>query len=65
MLAVVVVGAGPRKLENGFPKHQRPWAVDCLRTLGRRENSMKRYVEPASADPAVLQLRQSLSAYKS
>jgi hypothetical protein len=65
VLAVVVVGAGPRKLENGLPKQQRSWAVDCLRTLGRRENSMKRYVEPASADSAVLQLRQSLSASES
>jgi hypothetical protein len=65
VLAVVVVVAEPRKLENDLPKRQRPYAVDCQRTLGRRENSMKRYVEPASADSTVLQLRQSLSAFES
>jgi hypothetical protein len=54
VLVVVVVGAGPRKLESGLSKRQRSWAIDCLRTLGRRENSMKRYVEPASTDSAVL-----------
>jgi hypothetical protein len=59
------VAARPRKLENGLPKRQRPRAVDCLRTLGRTENSMKRYVELASADFAVLQLRQSLSISES
>jgi hypothetical protein len=48
------VGAGPRRLENGLPKLQRPHVVDCLRTLGRRENSMKQYVEPASADSIML-----------
>jgi hypothetical protein len=59
------VAAGPKKLENGLPKRQRPQAVDCLRTLGRRENSMKRHVEPTSADSVVPQLRQSLSASES
>jgi hypothetical protein len=44
VLAVVVVEAGPRKLENGLPKRQSPHAVDCPHTLGRRENSMKQYV---------------------
>jgi hypothetical protein len=59
------VAAGPRKLQNGLPKRQKPWAVDCLRTLGRRENNTNRCVEPASADSAMLQLRQSLSASES
>jgi hypothetical protein len=33
--------------------------VDYLRILVRRENSMKQYVEPASADSTAPQLRQS------
>jgi hypothetical protein len=53
------VGAGPRKLESGLPKRQRPHAVDYLRTLGHMESSMKQYVGPASADSTALQLRQS------
>jgi hypothetical protein len=61
-VAVVVVGARPRKLESGLPKRQRPWAVDYLHTLGHRENSMKQYVGPAWADSVVHQLRQSLFA---
>jgi hypothetical protein len=62
---VVVVATGTRKLENGLPKRHRSYAVDCLHTLGRRESSMKRYVEPASADSAMLQLWQSLFAFES
>jgi hypothetical protein len=62
---MVVVATGPRKLENGLPKRQRSWVVECLHTLGHRESSMKRYVEPASADSVVLQLRQFLSAFES
>jgi hypothetical protein len=38
---------------------------DRGRTVGRRENSMKRYVEPGLADSVVLRLRQSLSASES
>ena len=57
---MVVVVAGPRKLESGLPKRQRPLAVDYLCTLRHRENSMKQYVRPASADSVVPQLRQSL-----
>ena len=53
------MGAGPRKLENGLPKQQRPKVVGCLRTLVHRENSMKQYVKLASADSVALQLRQS------
>jgi hypothetical protein len=52
----------PRKLENALPKQQRLQAVDCLRTLERRDNSIKRYLKPVSADSAVFQLRQFLSA---
>jgi hypothetical protein len=62
VLAVVVVATEPRKLENGLSKRQRSHAIDCLHTLERRENSMKRYVEPTSADFVMLQLRQFLSA---
>jgi hypothetical protein len=47
------VETGPRKLENGLPKRQRPQAVDCVHTSGCRESSMKRYAEPASADSIV------------
>jgi hypothetical protein len=55
---VVVMGAGPRKLVNDLPKHQKP-QVDYLRILVHRENSMKQYVRPASADSAAPQLWQS------
>jgi hypothetical protein len=55
----VVMEAGPRKLENDLPKQQKSKVVDYLRTLVGRESSMKQYVEPASADSAVPQLRQS------
>ena len=55
---VVVMGAEPRKLVNDLLKQQKP-QVDYLRILVRRENSMKQYVEPASADSAAPQLRQS------
>jgi hypothetical protein len=65
MLAVVVAATGPRKLENGLPKRQRPQSVDCLHTPRYRESSTKRYAEPASADSAMLQLRQFLSASES
>jgi hypothetical protein len=61
---VVVKGAGPRKLENDLPKQQKLQAVDYLCILVRRESSMKQYVEPASADSAVPQLRQSPSAFE-
>jgi hypothetical protein len=50
---VVVVGAEPRKLENGSSKQQRPYAVDYLHILGHRENNMRQYVGLASADSAV------------
>jgi hypothetical protein len=56
---VVVMGAGPRKLESDLPKRQKPKVVDCLRTLVHRESSMKQYVRPALADSAAPQLRQS------
>jgi hypothetical protein len=50
--------ARPRKLVNDLPKQQKP-QVDYLRILVHRENSMKQYVRPASADSAAPQLRQS------
>ena len=53
------MGAGPKKLENDLTKQLKPKVVDYLHTLVHRESSMKRYVKPASADSAVLQLRQS------
>ena len=56
---VVVMGAGPRKLESDLPKRQKPKVVGCLRTLVHRESSMKQYVKPASTDSSALQLRQS------
>jgi hypothetical protein len=56
---VVVMGAGPRKLESDLPKRQKPKVVDCLHILVYKESSMKQYVEPASADSAAPQLRQS------
>ena len=56
---VVVMGAEPRKLESDLSKRQKSKVVGCLRTLVHRESSMKQYVKPASADSAVLQLRQS------
>jgi hypothetical protein len=56
---VAVMGVGPRKLESDLPKRQKPKVVGCLRTLVHREISMKQNVKPASADSAVLQLRQS------
>jgi hypothetical protein len=56
---VVVTGARPRKLENDLPKPQKPKVVGYLHTLVHKESSMKQYVKPASADSAVLQLRQS------
>jgi hypothetical protein len=52
------MGAGPRKLVNDLPKQQKP-QVDYLRILVRRENSMKQYVRPASANSVVPLLRQS------
>jgi hypothetical protein len=52
------MGAGPRKLMNDLPKQQKP-QVDYLRILVRRENSMKQYVRPTSADSAAPLLRQS------
>jgi hypothetical protein len=62
---VVVTRAGPRKLENDLSKQQKTKVVGCLRTLVHRESSLKRYVKPASADSAVLQLRQSPFASES
>jgi hypothetical protein len=56
---VVVTGAGPRKLENDLPKQPKSQVVDYLCILVHRESSMKQYVEPASADSAAPQLRQS------
>jgi hypothetical protein len=61
---VVVMEAGPRKLENDLPKQLKSQVVDYLCILVRRENSMKQYVEPASADSAAPQLRQSHFASK-
>jgi hypothetical protein len=58
------MGAGPRKLENELSKQQKSQVVDYLRILVRRESSMKQYVEPASADSAAPQLRQSPFASK-
>jgi hypothetical protein len=52
------MGAGTKKLVNDLPKQQKP-QVDYLRILVRRENSMKQYVRPASADSAAPLLRQS------
>ena len=52
------MGAGPRKLVNDLPKQQKP-QVDYLRILVRRENSMKQYVRPASANSDVPLLWQS------
>jgi hypothetical protein len=57
------MGAGPRKLVNDLPKQQKS-QVDYLRILVRRENSMKQYVRPASADSAAPLLRQSPFASK-
>jgi hypothetical protein len=54
---VVVVGAGPKKLENDLPKRQKPQVVDYLRIPIHRESSMKQYVGPASADSTAPQLR--------
>jgi hypothetical protein len=56
---VVVTGDGPRKLENDLLKQLKSQVVDYIRLLVRRESSMKQYVEPASADSAAPQLRQS------
>jgi hypothetical protein len=56
---VVVMGAGPKKLESDLPKRQKPQVVDYLRILVHRESSMKQYVGPALADSAAPQLRQS------
>ena len=64
VVMVVVMGAGPRKLESDLPKRQKPKVVDCLRTLVHRESSMKQYVGPALADSAVPQLRQSPFAFE-
>jgi hypothetical protein len=54
VVMVVVMGAGPRKLESDLPKQWKPKVVGCLRTLVHRESSMKQYVKPASADSAAL-----------
>jgi hypothetical protein len=59
VVMVVVMGAGPRKLESDLPKRQKLKVVDCLRTLVYRESSMMQYVKPALADSVMLQLRQS------
>jgi hypothetical protein len=52
------MGAGPRKLVNDLPKQQKLQA-DYLCILVHRENSMKEYVRPASADSAAPLLWQS------
>jgi hypothetical protein len=57
------MGAGPRKLVNDLPKQQKP-QVDYLRILVRKENSMKQYVRPSSADFVAPLLRQSPFASK-
>jgi hypothetical protein len=49
---------GPRKLVNDLPKQQKP-QVYYLHILVCRENSMKQYVRPASADSTAPLLRQS------
>jgi hypothetical protein len=59
VVMLVVMGAGPRKLESDLPKRQKPKVVDCLRNLVHRESSMKQYVRPTSTDSAAPQLRQS------
>jgi hypothetical protein len=59
---VVAAATRPMKLESDLPKQQRPYAVDCLHTLGHTKSSMKRYVKPASVDSAALQLQQFPSA---
>ena len=51
---MVMLATGPRKLENGLSKRQRPQDVNCLHTPGRRESSTKRYAEPALTDSTVL-----------
>jgi hypothetical protein len=55
-------GNWARKLESDLPKRQKSKVVDCLHTLVHRENSMKQYVRPASADSVAPQLRQSFIA---
>jgi hypothetical protein len=55
---VMVMGVGPKKLVNDLPKQQK-LQVGYLRILVPRENSMKQYVRPASADSAAPLLRQS------
>jgi hypothetical protein len=62
---VVVVVTEPRKLESGLLKQQKPWSVNCLRTLGYTESSTKQYARPASTDSAVLWLQQFISAFGS
>jgi hypothetical protein len=52
------MGVEPRKLVNDLPKQQKP-QVDYLRIMVHRENSMKEYVRPTSADSAMPLLRQS------
>jgi hypothetical protein len=61
---VVVTRAGPRKLENDLLKQQKSQVVVYLRILVHRENNMKQYVEPASADSTAPQLWQSPFASK-
>jgi hypothetical protein len=60
---VVVMGAGPRKLQSDLLKRRKSKVVGCLRTLVHRESSMKQYVKHASADSAALQLRKSPLAF--
>jgi hypothetical protein len=57
VVMVMVMGAGPRKLESDLPKQQKRKVVDYLHTLVHRESSMKQYVRSASADSAAPQLR--------
>jgi hypothetical protein len=55
------MGAEARKLVNDLPKQQ-ILQVDCPHILVCRESSTKQCVKPASADSAMLLLRQSLFA---
>jgi hypothetical protein len=46
------------KLENGLPKQQKQYIVDCLRTLGCMESNTKPCGGLSSVDSIVLQLRR-------
>ena len=63
-----VVEAGPVWSKNGLLKLLKLKAagltVDCVHTLGCMENNMKQYGGPTSADSALPQLWQFLSAFE-